>query len=746
MSRPFRAVLVLAAVLALSVVLVAPPPAEAGTYTVRQCDYATGNGFHDFRWQASGTPAVIQNPGSGCGEFGLAARNGNVGVEQTYPSGGYGGWFAYAPSGTVFTHFSGAFGVLAGCCINGMATYAEATQVAGGPGGRSYLFQGNLGNDTWYAPSGLQGPVGRSWDASSSGFTAQTVGFYLRCGPGFTCFQKRTGDLRLRARSFHFTLRDDVAPSVAATGGTLLSGGWLRGVKTLGFSASDGGGGLTNVIAAFDNGTTLSAPSGCPAIGGHYVQLQPCPLGRSGGWSVDTSKLPDGVRTLSLRADDAGGATAGDVRSVRVDNTAPATPVAAAAIGGDGWRRTNGFALGWSNPGGQHAPIVRARYTACPVDGGGCTSGDAPVEALPIAAGILVPRPGEWDLRVWLEDAAGNADPASASPAQRVRFDPDPPSVRFLPGDPAAPTQLAVEAEDMSGVAGAEIELRRRGASAWLGLPTARHGRRVTAEIDDVRLAPGTYDLRARAVDAAGNEGVAFGGERTLPIRTPTRLAAAVVKRVRRARLGCRPARGAICRSRVTVRRRAVSARHGSTVVVRGRLRTLAGRPLAGRALTATSVSADGAVRLPHPVTNSAGDVVLVLRARRSAVVELGFGGDREALPSGRRLRIDVPAPVTFATARRVVAGRPALFRGRVRGGSIPRGGKLVEIQAHFRGRWRTISTARTRRGGRWRFVYVFRGAGRAATYRLRARVPAETGYPFASGTSQPVRVTVRGR
>ena len=63
------------------------------------------------------------------------------------------------------------------------------------------------------------------------------------------------------------------------------------------------------------------------------------------------------------------------------------------------------------------------------------------------------------------------------------------------------------------------------------------------------------------------------------------------------------------------------------------------------------------------------------------------------------------------------------LFRGRV-GKPVPRGGKLVEVQAHFRGRWRTISTVRTRRDGRWRFRYTFRASHWRAVHRLRARVP----------------------
>jgi 5-hydroxyisourate hydrolase-like protein (transthyretin family) len=701
--------------------LVATAPANAGVYTVRQCDHAAGNGYHDFKWQASGSPAIARYAGSGCSEFGLAAHNGNVGVEQTYPSGGYGGWFAYAPTGTVFTGFAGAFGTISGCCVNGMTTYAEA---ANGVAARAYLFQGDLGNDSWYAPSGLQGPVGRSWSSSTSGFTAASVGFYLRCGPGFTCRQTRYGDVRLRGRSFDFTLRDDAAPTVAAPGGSLLSGGWQRGTRKLSFAAYDVGGGLTGVSALVDDGTALPAPSTCTVVAGRYARLQPCPLARSGAWNVDTSKLPDGARTVTVRAADVGSSGAQQTRVVHVDNTPPAAPLGAVVVGGDGWRRTSGFAIRWANPGTQHAPIARALFSACPAGDGGpaaspgrCATGQRPVTGEAGAASIAVPRSGQWDVRTWLEDAAGNADPTAASPPLRLRFDPDPPLLSFGQVDPAAPTRVTVYAADMSGIAAGAIELRRTGGHGWTALQTTRHGGRLTATIDDERLTRGHYELRARAADLAGNQAVAVGGERVLPVRETTRL-------------------------RLTRARKRV--RYGSRIVVRGRLRTGVGRPLAGRPVEAVLVSRDRTVRLRDARTDGAGAIVLALRARRSATVRLRFRGDDHALPSERRLAVVVPAPVAFRASGRAVGGRPALFRGRIRGGAIPPRGKLVEIQAHFRGRWRTISAVRTSRSGRWRFAYTFSATGRTARYRLRARVPAEARYPFADGTSRAIRVTVR--
>lgn len=656
MPQLSRLVLGLAAALALTC-FAAAPPAAAGSYTVRQCDWAAGNGHHDFVWQWAGVPTVDQYAGSGCGEFGLAARNGGGGTQRTYPSGAYGGWFAYAPSGTVFTSFSGAFGTLEGCCVSGMTSYGEATQQPDGQGARAYLFQGHLGNATWGAPSGLAGPVGRSWSSTASGFEARRVGFHLRCGPGFSCSQGTAGDLRLRGRSFDLTLRDDAPPMIGDAGGSLFHGGWLRGVRTLSLPAHDTGGGLSGVEAAFDDGTLLQSPSSCTVVDGRYARLQPCPAGRTGEWTVDTARLPDGARGLELRATDAGGTTVRKTYAVSVDNHAPAAARDVAASDGDDWRRANGFELSWANPGGQHAPIVRARWRACTAGGFvavGCVEGERDTGGLTTSGPIALPSPGEWDVQLWLEDAAGNGDPETASSPRRLRYDPDPPALRFLPAHPATPERFDVAAHDLSGLAGGTIEVRRYGADDWVSLPTERHGDQLVAVLDDRRRATGgVFDLRARAVDTAGNEAAVYGGGRTL--REQPSIAPARPKQRRRAK---------------------------ATIVARA----AAKRPGAGKRQT---------------------------RRWGRGVRQLAIAG-----------------------------GRPLLLQGRI-GRPVPRHGKLVEVQAHFRGRWRTISAVRARRDGSWRFRYVFRTTGLRTAYRMRARVPVEAGYPFAVGVSRPVRVTV---
>jgi hypothetical protein len=89
--------------------------------------------------------------------------------------------------------------------------------------------------------------------------------------------------------------------------------------------------------------------------------------------------------------------------------------------------------------------------------------------------------------------------------------------------------------------------------------------------------------------------------------------------------------------------------------------------------------------------------------------------------------------------------GQAVRLRGRLLGGPIPPGGKLIDLQAFYRRSWRTFATLRSDRHGRWRFRYRFRATRGVVTYRFRARVHREAAYPYELGHSRVVRVTVRG-
>jgi hypothetical protein len=68
-----------------------------------------------------------------------------------------------------------------------------------------------------------------------------------------------------------------------------------------------------------------------------------------------------------------------------------------------------------------------------------------------------------------------------------------------------------------------------------------------------------------------------------------------------------------------------------------------------------------------------------------------------------------------------------------------------VELQVTLSGRWQTFRTTRTALDGAWAVRYRFRRSCGLTRYRFRARLPAETGYPFQPGTTKAVKVVVRG-
>ena len=81
---------------------------------------------------------------------------------------------------------------------------------------------------------------------------------------------------------------------------------------------------------------------------------------------------------------------------------------------------------------------------------------------------------------------------------------------------------------------------------------------------------------------------------------------------------------------------------------------------------------------------------------------------------------------------------------GRLRGGRVPRRGKLVALQAFERGRWQTFTTVRTNRRGSFSKRRGFSFTARGRSFRLRVQVRPEASYPFALGYSRTVRVRVR--
>jgi hypothetical protein len=93
-------------------------------------------------------------------------------------------------------------------------------------------------------------------------------------------------------------------------------------------------------------------------------------------------------------------------------------------------------------------------------------------------------------------------------------------------------------------------------------------------------------------------------------------------------------------------------------------------------------------------------------------------------------------------------------FSGRLLGGHIPKIGKLLLLEARLvggrtsrgrrhRGKWFGFAEPRAGTRGRYHGSYRFNMFIGPGEYELRVLAKAETGYPFAAGTSNVVRVLV---
>jgi hypothetical protein len=187
-----------------------------------------------------------------------------------------------------------------------------------------------------------------------------------------------------------------------------------------------------------------------------------------------------------------------------------------------------------------------------------------------------------------------------------------------------------------------------------------------------------------------------------------------------------------------------------SGLTLSGTLREPAGSPVSGAALellqqasytgaplrkvATTMTSAAGAWRFAVP----RGPSRTLLVAWRSHALDTGYADQIE-------YHERIYANVGLAAPRKVQAGVPFDFRGKLAGGYIPPEHSIIQMEIFFLGRWRTIETVRTDAHGRFVYRYTFSpGTAGRQSYRFRALIRYSRGYPFLAATSRPVRVEVR--
>ncbi len=724
----------------LAVILVcfsaAAAPAFGGNYEVRACDAAPDYVNHSWLPESNhGGMAIYPDCPSGGFDTGLVIRHVGSPSGYTVPSGAAARWWFSAP---------------AGASIVGVRMNARFEQW-------SHRWQVGLSNGStlldgcWAQPTNTGGACGSySTEAEYTPVPhSPTIYTEMYCvyGPCPVSWNANTpGNVWARAilSSVTVTIADGTLPGVSITGGGAVAGGWRRGVQGVSFDTSDNVG-IKYVRVLVGDREAARQDRPCD-----FTQRAPC-TNRPGSLEFNTANFADGKHTLSVQSTDGADNTGGASRELLIDNTPPGQPEGLAIASGDGWRSENKFRVTWKNPKEDHAPVAGAEYEICrATDGGGCVRGERTAAGIAAIDDIKVPDAGAWTLRLWLRDEAGNADRARAGQPLTLRLDQVAPELAFRDQAADDPARLRVNAVDAtSGIASGAIEIRRHGDQAWRPIETDVVPGGLTAVVDDEALPDGTYELRARAADGAGNERSTDKRESgdpaqlALPVRVKTRLAVGKVKRIR--------ARGAR-RGKRRMRKVLVvrpQTRFGRTVKLTGRLTMPGANPLAGAPVEVFErVAVPGAEFRPVATISTSRTGRFVFKALRGPSRTLRFRYPGTPTIRSRTTEADlrVRAATTIRPSRRyVVTGEYVTFRGRLKGGPVPAGGKLVEVQVWARGRWRTFATARAGADGRWSYQYRFDATRGRIRYRFRARIRREATYPYHAGTSRRVRVTVQG-
>jgi hypothetical protein len=271
-----------------------------------------------------------------------------------------------------------------------------------------------------------------------------------------------------------------------------------------------------------------------------------------------------------------------------------------------------------------------------------------------------------------------------------------------------------------------------------------------TLDVDTRQLPQGEHSVRILVEDVAGNRSAIFGpttrlidAERAIgPGSDPTLRGAANGDRASdlahlSAHWGRRGSRTLLVSS------------FGRTHVVRGRLRTADGAPIANAAIDVvsktTAVNARELGKRVGPRTGGDGSWYLVLPRRvssRDVTFRYRSHGNDTIASATASVRLRVRAGLRLAIhPRRASQGQTIRFSGRLLGGPLPRGGKQVVLMARAsRGAWVRFNVVRTDRRGRFRTTYRFQQPG-AALYRFRALSLSEAAYPYLAGGSNIVGV-----
>lgn len=315
------------------------------------------------------------------------------------------------------------------------------------------------------------------------------------------------------------------------------------------------------------------------------------------------------------------------------------------------------------------------------------------------------------------------------------------------------------------------------GLPAFLYLHPCRAS--ITADIpfDTTALADGSHHLVVSITDAAGDSTVALDRRVSVSNETPgstpepptlggklsstERVSSTATSSLAQGGAPA-PQAGAVNdtnasnRAKLDVRwgaaaKAALTGGYGHAQTILGRLTSIDGTPIGGarvdvleapdyengkaRSLSGVRTASDGSFRLKLPSNAPSSRITLSYTSQPG-----------KATPDAiAMLRLAVDAKLKLKVAPRTAhIGEAIAFTGTLLGAPLPPGGKQLVLEARTAaGPWRQFQVLSTHRHGRYKATYRFRLAG-PVTYMFRAVSRKEADFPYATGTSNIVRVRER--
>jgi hypothetical protein len=188
----------------------------------------------------------------------------------------------------------------------------------------------------------------------------------------------------------------------------------------------------------------------------------------------------------------------------------------------------------------------------------------------------------------------------------------------------------------------------------------------------------------------------------------------------------------------------------GKRTLARGFLTNSHGAPIAHAEVTvlARPAMAGGQYRAVAVVaTDNNGRFTYRAPGGESRTLDFHFRGDSRYKHADDQVGLRVRAAATIIASRHSIRnGQHVIFRGKLRGRPYPARGKVLDLQAYYRHKWRTFATPRASKAGKWSLKYLFQATRGSVLYKFRIRVRATSDYPYELGYSTATRIRVTGR